>query len=149
MVDKIAVGEQVFELSLQITSITDFGMTLEELNEGKAPPPAGVRLDAAVSGPCKGKVNGHMDAIDYLYVRADGRFELHIHGVLTTDDGARIAATATGMGSPNEDGALRLLEYVSLLTAAPGYEWLNTLSIRGEGSVNPASGEIVVRGYAA
>ncbi len=149
MSQSIAAGEQLCELSLQITSITDFGMTLQDLNEGKAPPPAGIRLDAAASGPCTGKLNGQLDAIDYLYVRADGRFELHIHAVLTLDDGARLALTGTGAGSPTADGTIRLLEYVGFLTAVPGYEWLNTLSVRGEGTVNPASREISLRWYVA
>ena len=56
---------------------------------GQAPPPGeGARFDVYFEGPITGaKLRGSVKGVDYLHLRADGRFQLHIHAEITTDDG--------------------------------------------------------------
>ena len=65
---------------------------MEGLTSGQvAPPPEGVRFDVPFDGTSTGKLTGTVTGIDYIRVRADGRFDLHIHGTLTIQDGEKIA----------------------------------------------------------
>lgn len=149
MTTEVRTGQKLYDLSLQITNVTDFGFSMEEVLAGKALPSEGVRLDVAVAGRSTGTLAGNAEAIDYVHVRADGRFELHIHGTITTEDQARIMVSAVGIATPAEDRTLSLLEYVSLLSANPEYAWVNRLAVRAEGTVNPATGELSIQGYIA
>jgi len=38
--------------------------------------------------------------VDYFYVRADGRIQLHFHAELTTEDDKKIAVSADGVVVP-------------------------------------------------
>jgi len=48
------------------------------------------------------KLQGTFKGIDYIYFRADGRAELHIHGQITTEDGKKIALEAGGVAIPEK-----------------------------------------------
>jgi hypothetical protein len=144
----VQVGEKLYEANLRIVNIVDFGLTLEEAQARGTAPPEGARWDVHVSGTAEGILAGTVEAVDYVQMRADGRSELHIHGVVTTPDGARVSLAAVGAGSSAEDGIVRLTEYVTLHAAAPQYAWVNPLPVRAEGTLNMATGELSVSGYA-
>ena len=148
----ISVGEHLYEVSLKVTGATEFGVSMEALSSGKVPPPPeGARFDVAFEGTSRGpKLKGTVTGIDYLHVRADGRFQLHIHAAITTEDGANIALFANGIAVPREGSSvLDLKENVTLTTSAKDYSWVNKLQVWGIGTVDLARQEVHVNGYAA
>ena len=92
----IEVGELLYEYTVKITGMTEYGVSLESLMAGEvAPPPEGARFDVAFEGASSGpKLKGKVTGVDYLRIRADGRFQLHIHAEITADDGQKIALHA-------------------------------------------------------
>jgi hypothetical protein len=71
-----------------------------------------------VTGP---KLQATFKGIDYIYFRADGRAELHIHGQITTEDGKKIALEAGGAAIPEKGSPVfQLREHVSLMSNHPG-----------------------------
>ncbi len=105
----------------------------------------------AFAGSLRGpKLTGTITGVDYLSVRADGRFQLHIHAAITTEDGANIALFADGVAIPREGSSvLDLKENVTLTTSAKAYSWVNKLQVWGIGTVDLATQEVNVKGYAA
>jgi hypothetical protein len=146
---QVSSDDLVYELDLQITGIEDFGMSLDEVLGGDSLPPGGTRLDISWEGTVTGILSGRIKGVDYLYVRPDMRIELHIHGVITTEDDARIAFIAPGVSMLNTDGTARLCEYVTLHTCFEQYTWLNRMALRATGLVNLSNGKISVQVYAA
>lgn len=145
MSQTIAVGEYLYEVVAGFTGVTEFGVALSDLLAGQAAPhPAGTRFDIAFEGTVEGpRVKGTIRGVDYLELRADGRFALNIRAVVTTHDQQTLAFTAHGLleqhpGCP----AVRLIETASFQTASPAYEWLNRVLAIGLGSVEPAKGEV-------
>ena len=111
-------------------------------------PPQGARFDVAFEGNATGRLSGRVRGVDYLRMRADGRIDLDIRGTIETDDGFRIGLSADGaavlrQGEPIAD----LCENVTLITAAPGYAWVNTGQIWASGTVNLAAGKIHIDAY--
>jgi hypothetical protein len=148
----IAVGDLIYEAAINFTRVTEYGFSLTAFLAGQqAPPLAGARIDVGFEGNLLGpKLKGHISGVDYLRIRADGHVQLHIHAEITTDDGQQIAFFADGIVSPEEGtGVLRLRENVTLTTSSPAYEWANHLQAWGQGTVDPAKGEIKVKAYAA
>jgi hypothetical protein len=147
------VGEYLYNTRLQLTGFTDYGVSLQDINSGRAaPPPQGARIDITFEGVIQGeKVNGTMRGVDYLNVRADGRFELCLRAEITTDDGARIAfyADAIAYPTPGAPGIVQIRESAKLTTAAPAYEWVNTLMIWITGYVDMNVGRLDLHAYAA
>ncbi|MDQ6892646.1 MAG: DUF3237 domain-containing protein [Acidobacteriota bacterium] len=92
-----------------------------------------------------------MKGKDYVSVRADGRFDLHIHAEITTEDGAKIALFADGVALPRPGGGpiFDLRENVSLFTSMPDYTWVNPLLVWGVGTVDLAAQIIQIKGYSA
>ncbi|HXV62251.1 MAG TPA: hypothetical protein VEK15_16240, partial [Vicinamibacteria bacterium] len=89
----IEVGDLLYEYTVKITGMTEYGVSFEALMAGDtAPPPEGAKFDVAFEGESKGpRLKGNVTGVDYLQIRADGRFQLHIHGEITTHDGKKIA----------------------------------------------------------
>lgn len=145
-----AEGELLYEYTVQFTQAVEYGVSMEALMSGQAPPPPeGARFDVYFEGPVTGKkLSGSAKGVDYLHVRADGRFQLHIHAEITTEDGKKIALAAdgVGMGAPP---LMQLRENVTLTTSAPEYSWVNTIQIWGTGTVDLSKGEVRIKGYAA
>jgi len=142
-------GEKIYEYDLDITGVTDFGVSMESILAGKKNvPPQGARFDVGFEGHATGRLSGRVRGIDYLRMRADGRVDLDIRLTIETGDGFRIALSADGVsvlrpGEPIAD----LCENVTLTTAAEGYAWVNTHQIWGVGSVNLATGKIHIDAY--
>jgi hypothetical protein len=148
----MAVGELIYDISLNFTKITEYGVSMEALAAGRsAPPHEGARIDIAFAGESSGpKIKGKIEGVDYLSIRADGRFQLHIHAELTTDDNEKIALFGDGVAIPEAGtGLFKLRENVSLSTSSPAYLWVNPLQIWALGPADPAKGQVKVKGYVA
>jgi hypothetical protein len=148
----IAGGELLYEYTVSITGLTEYGFAFAPLMAGAAvPPPEGARFDVAFAGEASGpRLRGRVTGVDYLRVRADGRFELHIHAEIVAAGGCRISLHADGVALPRAQGGVAdLRENVTLATSAPEYAWVNALQIWGVGTVDLAEQVIHVKGYAA
>jgi hypothetical protein len=142
-------GEKIYEYDLNVTGVTDYGVTLQAILSGQTSvPPQGARVDIAFEGRATGRLTGRVRGIDYLRIRTDGRIDLDIHAIVETEDGYRIALSADGVGVPRAAEPIAdLRENTSLSTAAEHYAWVNTRQIWGVGTVNFATGKIHVDAY--
>jgi hypothetical protein len=141
--------EPLYEYTVRLTRMTDFGATPAEAMAGLQPiPPAGLRVDLAFAGESTGRLAGAIEGVDYLNLRADGRMELDIRAVVSTPDSARIAIHARGVGL-NDPATNRILlrEHVQLTTAHPAYTWVNLLEVWATGEADMAAGTVTVRGF--
>lgn len=88
--------------------------------------------------------------LSYLQIRADGRFQLHIHAEITTEDGEKIALFADGGDMPREGSAIAdLRENATLSTSSKAYAWVNTLQVWATGTVDLAEQVVQIKGYSA
>ena len=148
----VEVGELLYEYTVKFTGMTEYGVSLESLMAGeRSPPPEGARFDVAFEGETPGpKLKGKVTGVDYLQIRADGRFQLHIHGEITTEDGKKIALFADGVALPREGSSIAdLRENVTLSTSWKDYAWVNTLQIWATGTVDLAEQVVRIKGYSA
>jgi hypothetical protein len=146
----IELGEPLYEYTLNITGLTEYGVSFEELTSGKIPPPAeGARFDVAFAGEASGsKLNGKVTGIDYTYMRADGRFQLDVHAEITTEDAQKISIKAGGVAMPRKDSTIfDLRENVTLFSSSKDYTWVNTIQVWGIGTVDLATQIIYIAGY--
>lgn len=142
-------GEKIYEYELDVTGMTDYGVSLDAVLTGTVQvPPQGIRLDFAFEGRAHGRLSGKVRGVDYARMRADGRVDLDIRALIETEDGQRIALSADGVGMPRGTGPIAdLYENVCLGTAAPDYAWVNTRQIWAYGTVNFATGKIHLEAY--
>ena len=145
-------GEFIYEYTVAVTQVVEYGTPADAVLSGQTPPPAeGARLDIHFEGPINGpKVQGTVKGVDHLHVRADGRCQLHIHAEITTADGKKIALAADGVAIPEKGSPVfQLRENATLTTSHPEYSWVNTIQVWAPGTVDVSKGEIRVKGYAA
>ena len=144
-------AELIYEANIRFTSVIDYGLSMEDLSSGKVPiPPAGARFDQTFEGTLEGpRLRGRISGTDYLQVRADGLFQLHLHARVTTDDGTNISMSSEGVSRqiPGEP-LTQLRAAVTLFTASESYVWLNDLRLWAVGTLDPGRGEALVRAYA-
>ena len=148
----IEVGDLLYEYTVKFTEVTEYGVSLEALMAGEAAPPVeGARFDVAFEGESTGRrLKGNVKGVDYLQIRADGRFQLHIHAEITTEDGEKIALFADGVAMPREGSAIAdLRENVTLSTSSKAYAWVNTLQVWATGTVDLAEQVVRIKGYSA
>jgi Protein of unknown function (DUF3237). len=146
------VGELLYEYTLKLTRMTEYGVSFEALMAGTTPPPPeGARFDVWFEGPASGpRLTGTVSGVDYLRLRADGRFDLHIHATITTHDAQMISLHADGVALPEPGSPIvRLRENVTLFTASKAYSWINALQVWGTGTVDLAQQVIHIKGYSA
>jgi hypothetical protein len=145
-------GELIYEYTLRITQVVEYGIPASAVFSGQTPPPPeGARLDVYFEGTAAGpKLKGTIKGVDYLHVRADGRCQLNIHAEITTPEGKKIALAADGIGIPQKGSPVfQLRENVTLTTHHPEYSWVNTIQVWAPGTVDVSKGEIHIKGYAA
>jgi hypothetical protein len=148
----ITVGEHLFDVSGNLAETTDYGVRMDAVLGGEvALPPGGARFDVSFEGALQGsKLKGTYAGVDYLKVRADGLPQLHIHGTIATEDGERIAVFAEGVAIFQEGSSVaQLRENMKLTTSSASYAWVNQLPVWVQGTVDVASGELNLKGYAA
>lgn len=150
--ESINVEELLYECTVKFTDVTEFGCSLQAIMAGEiAPPPEGARFDVTFKGELFGpRLKGEITGVDYLYIRADGRFQLHIHAVITTDDGENISFFADGVVLPREGSHIAdLRENVTLTTSSKVYSWVNHLQAWGQGTVDLEKQVVVIKAYVA
>ena len=142
-------GEKIYEYDVDVTGLTDYGVTLEAVLSGKEKvPPQGLRIDIAFEGRATGRLAGRVRGVDYARIRADGRVDLDIRAVVETENGSRIALSADGVAVPRAAEPIGdLSENVSLSTAAEDYAWVNARQVWGVGTVNFAVGKVHIDAY--
>jgi len=142
-------GELIYEYRPQITEVVEYGASADALLSGEAPPAEGARFDFYLQGPVSGpKLQGTFRGVDYIYFRADGRAELHIHGEITTEDGKKIALEAGGVAIAKVGSSLfELREHVSLMTNHPEFSWVNLIEIWARGVVDVSTRHVRVEAY--
>ncbi len=148
----IKVGEFLYEAIARFNKVTEYGISLGDLLSGAVvPSPSGVRYDFAFEGRLQGpRISGTITGIDYLHVRADGRFQLHIHAQITSEDGENISFFADGSATPQEGNTgAQLRENISFITSSSTYAWLNQVQGWGQGTVDLEKREVRVKAYAA
>jgi Protein of unknown function (DUF3237) len=140
-------GVLIYEYTPQVTHVVEYGASADAVLSGQAPPPAeGARFDLYLEGPVKGpNLVGTVEGVDYLWVRADGRAELHIHAKITTEDGKKIAVDAGGVAVPEESSSVfRIREHVKLTSNHPELLWVNLLEIWASGTFDFTNGQVRV-----
>ena len=148
----IDVGELLYEYTVKLTGMIEYGVSFEALMAGTtAPPPEGARFDVPFEGAATGpKLKGKVAGVDYLRVRADGRFDLHIHAEITTSDGQKISFHADGVALPQPGSPIAgLRENVTLFTSSKAYSWVNGLQVWATGTCDLAERVVKVKGYTA
>ena len=150
--NNITVADHLYDVTAHFTNVIEFGISLQDLlSDPVKMPPQGARFDVEFEGSVSGpKMKGKVKGTDYVYMRPDGYSRLHIHAVITTDDGVNISFSGDGTSAPSDNPSVfNLRENVTVLTADPAYAWLNQLQIWAQGSVELTKGEIKVSGYIA
>ena len=145
-------GELIYEAEIHFTDVVDYGVGMDALTSGSvAVPLTGARFDQTFEGTLNGpRLSGRIAGTDYLYVRADGLFQLHLHARVTTEDGIDISMSSEGVSIQVEGERLtRLRATVSLFTVSETYDWLNRLRLWALGTLDPRMGEAVIRAHAA
>nr|HMQ54984.1 DUF3237 family protein [Anaerolineae bacterium] len=99
------------------------------------------------------KLKGNIAGVDFLRVRADGRFQLDLQANLTTEDGEKISVYEDGLLiPPDPDDETRIAQLrlnLSFTTSSAKYAWLNYVQGWGRGLVDWKTGEVSVQVYAA
>jgi hypothetical protein len=145
-------GELIYEYTLQVTRVVEYGLSADHLFSGQSwPTPEGARIDFHLEGSVTGpKLKGTVVGIDYLYFRADGRAQLHIHAEITTEDGKKISLAAEGIAIPKAGSSVvQLRENVTLLTNHPELLWVNAIQVWASGTVDLSSGRVHIKAHAA
>jgi hypothetical protein len=147
----ITAGELVYEADIQFTEMVEYGVSMDAISSGEIPLPLeGARFDQVFKGQLYGpKLSGKIFGTDHLYVRADGRFQLHLHARVTTEDGVNISFSSEGVSLQIEgETATQLRAAISLFTSSETYKWLNHLQLWALGTLDPIKGTAFVRAYA-
>ncbi len=139
----------LFEERIHLTNITEYGIKWSELTAGRAAPGTeGARFDLAFEGDVEGpRLKGKIKGVDYLEIRADGKFMLNIQAHITTDDGIRIAVKEDGVLYPGANGKSFIQLNLHFTTHYPEYAWLNNLQAWAIADVDMVRGEVVVSAY--
>lgn len=142
-------GEKIYQYDLDVTGVTDYGVSLDAILSGKEQVPLqGLRFDFAFEGRASGRLAGTVRGVDYVRMRADGRADLDIRAIIETGDGRRIALAADGVAIPRAAEPIAdLWENISLTTPAAEYAWVNTRQIWAHGTVNFETGKIHIEGF--
>jgi hypothetical protein len=143
--------EYLFDENIQLTGITEYGISWQDIINGKAKiPEHGARFDLAFEGNVNGdRLKGTIKGVDYLEVRSDGKFMLNIYAALITDDGEAIAVKENGIAAPDSSGTSKLYLNMEFLTASQKYDWLNKKQVWVTGEVNMLNGQVNVSGYSS
>ena len=148
----IEVGELLYTVALNITGMKEYGVSFAALMAGEVTTPVeGARFDVPFKGTATGpKLNGAAEGIDYVRVGADGRFELHIHETIRTEDGQNISAHGERVATARPEGGIADVRVnMTLFAASKDYAWVNQVPVRGVGTIDLAKQVIQVAAYSA
>jgi hypothetical protein len=150
----IEVGELLYTVTLylNITGMKEYGVGFAALMAGEvALPDEGARFDVPFEGTANGpKVIGAVEGIDYVRVRAGGRFELHVHETIRMADGQTISAHGDGVASLRPEGGIADVRVnMTLFASSKEYAWVSRVPVRGVGTLDLVKGVIQVAAYSA
>ena len=141
----------LFEEQVQLTGIKEFGLSWEDMIQGKAGiPPEGARFDISFEGDLKGpQIEGRIRGVDYLTIRADGRHMLRIYATVITNDGESIALEEDGILIPDSENPEKASLQFSMkfTTAVTKYAWLKNLPVWATGNIDRVTGSVYVRAF--
>jgi hypothetical protein len=152
MSETMTVQERIYDATMQITGMVDFGLDLKTVMTGKAQiPPQGLRFNTAFQGELQGpKLAGRISGTDYVLIRPDGVGVLDVHAVVTTTDGERIALRASGTLMQQPDSSVgQIRENITLQTASAKYGWVNSLQCWAAGTSDLSTGRVLMKVFAA
>lgn len=134
----------LFEETVRLTEVREYGFSWREFGQAKRPlPPSGIRFDIHFEGEVKGDdLRGTIRGVDYLTVRSDGRLFLQLHASIATHDGAMIYVSESGI---NDNGKLQL--NMDFHTNDNRYIWLNGKHVWGLGTVDFETGNVFIKAY--
>ena len=102
------------------------------------------------SGTVSGRLEGTVVWSNHPHRRSDGRMLPDAHGLVLTDDGARIVFALHGRTVFDPEGTRGGQNLVGWFEAEdPAYAWLNDLVCVAEGVIRPEANSIEIRVYAA
>jgi hypothetical protein len=142
----------LFDETVHLTGIVEYGISWTDLLSGKVqPPPEGARFDLSFQGELRGDaLTGKIKGVDFLEIRADGRFMLNIQATIVTDDGEAIALREDGVLTPGNAGEPAGLHLnMQFSTHSEKYGWLNKIQVWGIGKVHMQEGRVEVSAFAA
>ncbi len=149
-IETTEVGELLYAVTLNITGMKEYGVSFAALMAGEvALSKEGARFDVTFDGTANGpKVTGTIEGIDYVRVRPGGRFELHIHETIRTEDGQSISAHGEGVATVRPQGDIADLRVnMTLFASSNEYAWVNQLAVQGFGTIDLARQVIEVAAY--
>ncbi|WP_164157116.1 DUF3237 domain-containing protein [Sandarakinorhabdus rubra] len=143
------LGEKIYEYAVDLTSMTEYGLSLADVMAGTAaPPPHGARFDGGFAGQIEGRVRGSISGTDFSFLRPDGVLELNIHATIDAGNGVLIALWADGIGRFRAgEPIIDLAENVRLTTSHESHLWVNGRQIWATGIVDLAAGKVILQGY--
>ena len=127
-------GEKIYEYDLDITGVTDYGVSLQSIMSGEQKiPPQGTRFERYVRGARKGPPVG---------ATAGRRLCPNARG---WPDRSRPSGDVSVLheGEP----ILDLFENVRITTAAATYAWVNARQVWAVGTMNLATSKIHLEGF--
>lgn len=127
----------VYELQAQITGAEGFGVDPNAVIAGQvAIPEKGLRMDLNFQGTLNGEITGNLEGIDYLTVHPNGNLQIDAMGIITTNDGQKIALNIDGLTIPSTDaqGISNVYESGTLISNATPYNRYNDKYIVGVGT---------------
>ena len=149
--NQMEVIEHLFDEKIQLTGVTEFGVSLDEIIKGQSQlPPEGARFNIAFEGRVEGpEISGTKRGIDYLEVRPDGKLILRMQAVITTDDGENIAVYEDGINTLAGNGSTvgELSLNMHMHTASPKYNWVNKIQVWCKGFVDMEKGKARVSAF--
>lgn len=153
MSETMAVQEHLYDAAVQITEMIDFGIDAQSLSSGRTPmPPQGVRFNTSFQGEYTGaKLKGRLIGTGAALVRADNVSMVKSESVLTTLEGDRIAVHADAI-YPNPAQGSTVIQWrgnISFHTASSRYSWVNSVMCWETGTIDLATGKMVLKGYIA
>jgi hypothetical protein len=148
-------NELLYRLEGSLTGGTPIGLVTD-----------GLRADNTFSGTIvEGELRGaHVDGIDYFRVRADGvgivnakeiitlddhSIAVDVHGYVLPPDGAPTPSLEE-MASPGfvwPDAPLSIEAFATFETVSPAFQHLNQVTVVHTGTVNMATGELVINAW--
>jgi Protein of unknown function (DUF3237) len=143
--------ELLYQANIQFTGTVAYGTRLQDISSGKvAIPLTGARFDQTFVGELHGpKLQGEITGTDYLYVRPDGLFQLHLHARVYTQDRVHIAFSSTGVSLQSNNGDIaHIRSAVSLFTSSEAYLWVNNLHLCALGTLDISTGIAKIKAYA-
>ena len=110
--------------------------------------PEGIRVNFPFAGDVSGEISGKCEGVDYVLTRPDGAGVLHIHGVITTEEGDLISLEASGNGIPTrEEGRYALKGAITFQTGSEKYAWLNTTLAVGKGYADINKKQLYIKAF--